>query len=444
MFWGTSIQTFALGKNGGRAPIILVGTRADKVNDDIVRRKFDEARTIIDMDVHGIAINNASKIQLGLGCNYDPKDLQELRRMVLNCGLGIADESVPAPWIGLENAIEQESGQLKTFKDIQELNASMVCPLQNEHSLRIFLEHMHSRGQLLYFPENTPDDLIILDPNLLIVFLNTLMRTFVHEQRSYGLALVDKKNRDGMVSKAYMMEAAEHALSTADPQNATQLLRMIIRLKIAFPYKHNRGRNPIYILPNMLPDHKDIECADAVEKGPKLQIRFHASCVTSWIPLGFYHQVLLAILSDVQNVSLSTIQGLPQIFKTKACLQYFNKFVLIDISWDNNTIYVDINNYSTHVSLSDLGVHEFILGLERALKTTREMYRNEENKMFLGIECPQHRNCFLDVQKIRTDGEEMCERRHCVDIADLYKRRCVSFLGVSFNTMISIYVLYFN
>ena len=99
-FWVSTIKTFTTDNGGGRAPIILVGTRSDEVDKDKIKVKFSEVKKVIQIqNVNCIAINNAAEIDITKSQDHDPEDLKELREMILNCGLGIADEKLPARWM---------------------------------------------------------------------------------------------------------------------------------------------------------------------------------------------------------------------------------------------------------------------------------------------------------------------------------------------------------
>lgn len=423
MFWSSSIKAFTADYSGGRAPIILVGTHADMVDDQTAKDRFNEARAIIQMDlITCIKINNAIKMDLGKDQENDPEDLKELRKMILNCGLGIADEKVPARWIDLQNALEKErqgSEKLVSFSRLQTLNKSMDVPLENEEDLRRFLEHLHTRGQLLYFPENLPTDFIILDPSLLIQFLNKIMRTSDNKYTNREARIVDKSNQDGMVSKEFILEAAQVLLQDRQEKYSEQLVTMLQRLKITYQYRLKQNADPIFIFPSLLPDYKNEETLAPKEKGPKLKISCTHQGLDVPVPVGFYHHLLVTILTEVDGVNLLDVENKPQIFKTHACFQYLSSAVLIDIYWENSAIYVHINNYSSKKNLTDIKLDVLIRNVERSIKLTMDIYRQTKVTFFLGIECPEHKNCFLSVAKLRNDDEDFCCKRHHVSTSDL-------------------------
>ncbi|WAR15537.1 hypothetical protein MAR_005642 [Mya arenaria] len=102
-FWTSSISAFTSDESNGRAPIVLVGTHGDKISDEDAQKKFKEVRAAINMErVECLKIDNT------LNAEYSPSDLEDLRNTLLELGLGISDEWVPAKWLDLEDALHQQ------------------------------------------------------------------------------------------------------------------------------------------------------------------------------------------------------------------------------------------------------------------------------------------------------------------------------------------------
>lgn len=422
MFWASSIKTFTSDTNGGRAPIILVGTHGDLVDDQTAEQKFNEARKIIGMElVNCIKINNTVEADFSKSQNEDPNDLQELRRLVLNCGLGIADESVPARWIDLQNALgekRRQGSKIISFTTLQDINKTMDIPVEHEESLHNFLEHLHCRGQLLYFPTKTQADLsnniIILEPNVLVELFNKIMRTADSKCVFQSPTIIDKSNRNGIVSWDFLKECALTLLEGDEQNSASELLKMLEHLKIIYLL-------PIQtecILPSLLPDRTDRITEEPRERGPKLKIAFKVNQVdrsTVPVPVGFYNHLVVSMLTEIEGISLFEEEDTPQIYKTHACLQYSQtEAILTDVYWKEYAVFVHVNNYSTDKSLAETDLNSFIIDIEKVIKLTLDIYRQSNICHFLGIECYEHEDTFLSVEKLRRDGKAMCSKRHMV------------------------------
>jgi len=414
-FWVSTIKTFTTDNGGGRAPIILVGTRSDEVDKDKIKVKFSEVKKVIQIqNVNCIAINNAAEIDITKSQDHDPEDLKELREMILNCGLGIADEKLPARWIDLNIALDKKRSTGTTmisFEDLQKMDERIDVSLGDDESIKSFLEHFHCRGQLMYFPEDGKSDLILLEPTLLVKFLNKLMRTTESKDVSQAAANHDQSNQDGMVSKEYILQAAKELVPSGHVHKLPGILK---RLKIVYEYKANAGDIPFYILPGLLPQFEPGTSESPCEKGPKLKITFSENHLNSGVPIGFFHHLLVAIMTDIEGVNIMEVEQKLQIYKTFACLQYLHIAVLVDISWERDVIYVHINSFASDVQLKDKGLDGFVRNIEKCIRTTMDIYRHTNAAYFLGVECPQHQDCYLDMKKLRESGKDMCKNRHLV------------------------------
>lgn len=420
IFWSSSVKAFTGNQDGGRAPVILVGTHGDKVDDQTAEKKFREARKIMNMDlINCIRIDNTITMNVkNVNSDEDPEDLKELRELILNCGLGIADEKVPARWIDLLNTIGQEEVQKKgimNMDDMERLNRKMDQPLQEKESIQNFLEHMHCRGELLYYPEC---DLIILNLNLIVEFLNTTMRTPDQNKIHQKAVVEDTHNQGGMVSEAFLMSAAESLLTDDLARRAKSLVDTLTHLKIAHEYKVEE-HNAFYILPSLLGDKNEEADNEPSRNGMRLKVTFQADGSKLLVPVGFYHNFVITLLTDVGDLYLQKVENILQIFRKYACLYYKDFKTLTDIYWKSAAIYIEISSSSDEINL-EVEDQEMLVGaIEKALKKTLGIYRHKNIGHFLGIECPKHRNNFLDVSVLRKKGEDLCEKRHIVKKEEL-------------------------
>ena len=416
-FWTSTIKTFTSDNGRGRAPIILVGTHADMVDESEAKKQFKEVKTCIQIqNINCIAINNAIETEH----HHDPEDLEELREMILNCGLGIADEKVPARWIDLNIALDNQRWKgtaLMSFADLKKLDETLDVALADDESIKSFLEHLHCRGQLMYFPEDGKSDLILLEPNILVKFLNRLMRTIESKDVDQSTCNNDWINIDGMASNEYIVNVAKEIVPVDEIEHVHKLPGILKRLKIVYECSTNEDDEPIYILPGLLPQFEPEPgtCEQPIEKGPKLKLAFSQSRLDSAVPLGFYHHFLVAILTDLDGATLVEHENKLQIFRTHACVQYRDTAVVIDLFWENDAIFIHINNFSEDVQLTDIGLDDLVKRIETCVRTTMDIYRHTNAAHFLGVECPQHQDCYLDLKKLRQSGKAMCKKRHTVN-----------------------------
>lgn len=410
------MKTFTADDNGARAPVILVGTHSDQVDDNEIKNKFQTARKIFEMEsVACISINNAAPMDIAKTQNDDPEDLKALRKHVLYCGLGICDEQVPARWIDLQCKVDhlrQDGTRVMSFKDIQDLNSAMDFPLQYPESIENFLDHLHCRGQILFYPEKTADNIILLDPSILVDFLNSILRTTGQCAASKAIAVEDPGNKNGIVSEEYMIKATDSVISSNTSLLSKCLIQMLIRLKIIYAYIAENDNRQLYILPSLLPDHEEESTVPSIETGPKLKITFKVSGIDAPIPVGFYQHLLVTVLTDINDISVLNLENIPQIFKTFATFEYVYEDVLVDIYWKNSAIFIHVNNYGHDVKLASVTLNTFIENLEKAVQTTADIYRQSRIKYDLCIECPEHQDCYVSVNKLREKGKDRCKKRH--------------------------------
>lgn len=434
-FWGSSVKAFTCDEKGGRAPVILVGTHGDMVNDSEAEYKFKDARDLLKMDrVEYLKINNISPI--GETLSKEPEDLKQLRDKILELGLGIADEKVQARWIDLEYILYKRkkkfpNKRIISFEKLQEINQTMDYPIQETESIKNFLEYMHYRGQVLFFPEaKHVERLIALEPVIVAKFLNALMRSSpdLRQKRSN----IDTSNQKGIISKDFIFKTVAEILKNeeidSDDDTIESILSMMESLKIIFHYQ-NREKEPatvMYILPSLLsakifePNDGDSE---PVESAPRLMIRFLND---DHLPPGFYYIFLTTLLTKLPDVSITREEGELQMFNLYVCLNLQkHKDILLEIYWESSKIFIDMKNYSDEVSLNDVNIFEFIKHVKVAVQNTLDTYRYYKIDYYFGAQCPKANPkgtiCYLNVQTLEEDGKARCKKKHVVKADDLWK-----------------------
>ncbi|XP_052819911.1 uncharacterized protein LOC128245722 [Mya arenaria] len=415
-FWTSSISAFTSDESNGRAPIVLVGTHGDKISDEDAQKKFKEVRAAINMErVECLKIDNT------LNAEYSPSDLEDLRNTLLELGLGISDEWVPAKWLDLEDALHQQKvggKHVLNFEELQKINRDIDFPLENDECLKSFLDHLHCRGQLMYFPENLPHDLVILNPVVLAKFLNALMR-FDHAEKQ-KTTNVDATNMNGIVSEEFISQTAGILFEKEKiVANVEALKKMLINLKIMLSFTQEELGGTKYILPSLLSDKAPITSSKPPkEKAPKIKIGFQKS----FLPPGFYHLLLVSLVTEVDDVSVSTVEDHPQLYCLGASLYLKYETVLIEIYWENSNIFIELNNYSIMRSLRDMKVETFVENVELAVQKTLAIYRQSSVGYIVSIECPDHRDVFVSLAKLRAKDEVMCPGMHALSLEYIVKK----------------------
>jgi len=427
-FWASSIKTFTSDDNGERAPVILVGTHGDMLDEATAKKRFDEAKQAIEMDtVTCLKVSNSTK------CD---KDITELRNAIFKVGLGIANESVPARWMELEDAIKKEQQNGKNvihFYDIKRINTKTVFKVKDEDGLRAFLKHVHCRGQWMYFPGDADDDnmdLIILKPVALAKFLNSLMRSsLVAEQNAVN---IDTTNLNGIVDYDFLTTAATILLKGENIDgDIKSLTKVLIRLKIMMKYTNEKTNETVYIIPSLLPlKQLSVSQSPPIERIPKIKIAFH-----NFLPLGFFHLFMVALVTDVADICISTIENIPQIFGLNATLYWKHQAILVDIRWDRSIIIIDIQNYSNKHALKDIEVGRLIDDIDSVILNTLEVYRQIAVRYTFFIQCPKCTDGvdnYLPLSLLSQNDEEvLCAARHAVTMNDVTNELQFRILPVS-------------
>ncbi|XP_045177045.2 uncharacterized protein LOC123537399 [Mercenaria mercenaria] len=410
-FWISSIMAYTRDERNAHAPFIIVGTHSDKVSNEAVREKVLHLRQLLK------TFTRLEFAKIDNTCSA-AKDihLTALRNKILDLGLGVIDEKVPARWINLEYAILQEKKIGKGFlylADIRELNKKSEVPVGDPSEIEAFLEHEHRRGWLMHFGHVDLKDIVILDPTLLASYFNILLREIPnHEFQSSGLVL------DGRIPEDFVLEAAAEAFNVQKSDSVLGIvLKILMRLHIMYHYKEN-----MYFVPCLLPHKEDREnLIDSrhLEKAPSIKLSF----TDAFVPPAFFH-LLIAALKEEECLNIYHKDGKARVYSLFCCFYFHRKTLWLEVYWHECCIFFDLKNYSTEISeLNSNRMLEAISIIRNKIEHILHVYRQDNVKYTLEVECVMHPAKFVDIQEAYEDGEVMCSdetQAHCI------KWECVS------------------
>ncbi|KAL3888926.1 hypothetical protein ACJMK2_001286, partial [Sinanodonta woodiana] len=178
--WLNSIHSCAPSSRSGIPPVILVGTHVDKIPEKSRQKVIDEYfmkirqmlkdKPIVFHLMDNIAIDNTQ---------CDPR-LGDLKRRIFELAEKQPHwgEEKPARWLPLEQAIMtmKASGvKVASFSVIEEINRSSSIKIEDREELEVFLTFQHDIGTILYFNVKGLNDMVVLDPQLMIDALKSLI-----------------------------------------------------------------------------------------------------------------------------------------------------------------------------------------------------------------------------------------------------------------------------
>ena len=407
MFWMSSIRAFTSDINGGNAPVIIVGTHIDKVKENAVKKrmnpeevineKFHNVREILKMsEVECIPINNAEP---------DESDLVALRNRILELGLGVIDEEIPAQWIDLERRIQEQKLKgtvIMTFSDLKQLDDEMDIPMKDTARIEAFLGHQHNRGHLIHFLHPNLKDLIILEPDVLAKFLNNLMRSRDRKNQRGIQHSTPIYNHNGIINQKYVTEIAQ--MMTEYPgikDNVDNLLNMLIHLSVIRPYKC-QNNDTRYLLPCLLPDRPEKDVSTASNATKSFQLVFP----NNHLPPPFYHILVGGLLNEWKLIEKAV--DTPEIYNLYACFQLDIETRQIQIYWKNSCVYIDIQNYSKTKELTTEKIFEVLDIIQKRTVEIFRVYRHTNTSYDIKVRCPQHKYSYVSFSGLKKNKEAMC------------------------------------
>ncbi|XP_045177026.2 uncharacterized protein LOC123537390 [Mercenaria mercenaria] len=413
-FWISSIKAYTRDEQDGHAPFIVVGTHKDKVTTEQIKEKFSHLRQVLRnlTQIEFVAIDNTCPAK-------SDTRLNALKNKILDLGLGVIDEEIPAQWINLEYIVLQKKNAGKSvlsFADIQDFDAKSDMPMRDPGRIEAFLEHEHRRGWLMHFCHVDLKDIIILDPTLLAGYFNVLLRKRPsYELPSSGMC------KDGIVHKAFILDAAAHAFNIPmSEENLTTISKILTHLHIMYHFEEDK-----YFLPCLLPHRDDRESLkDSLhhEKAPTLKLSF----ADAFVPPAFFH-LLIAALNEEQELKVYKKKDIPRIYNLFTCFCFQRDTLWLEVYWHECSIFFDLKNYSTQKKINEPGsnkLKEAMDIIQNKIDHILSVYRQDNVQYIIEIECPKHRSTFVDLQKAIDEDEVMCtdaDEVHAVSWSEISK-----------------------
>ncbi|XP_060598665.1 uncharacterized protein LOC132752367 isoform X2 [Ruditapes philippinarum] len=415
-FWISSIKAYTRDEQNGHAPFIIVGTHKDKVSKEEIREKFGSLRRVLKhlTQVEFVAIDNTLQIK-------DDKSLEALKNKILDLGLGVIDEEIPAQWINLENIVLQKKGAGKSLlklKEIQELDEKSDMPMKNLERIEAFLEHEHRRGWLMHFCHDDLKDIIILDPDLLARYFNVLLRPN-WDIPSSGLV------ENGIAHTDFIFDAAIHVFNVRKcEETLSTFTKILTHLHIMHFFEENK-----YFIPCLLPHQTEKDSFKKSlhrEKAPILKLSF----ADAYVPPAFYH-LLIAALNEDQSLNIYKKSDAPRIFNLFACFTFQRETLWLEVYWHECCVYFELKNYAVDTKINEPGCNklkEVIVIIQSKIDHILRVYRQNNVRYVVEIECTKHekdqKGVFVNLQKIRDKGEVMCtdgEEDHAITWDEISK-----------------------
>ncbi|KAL4222704.1 hypothetical protein ACF0H5_018745 [Mactra antiquata] len=410
-FWMSSIKAYTTDSKGGTSPIMVVGTHKDKLEppqnctiDEMIRTKFHEIQDILKMtDVECIAIDNTKP---------DPDDLQAIRDRVLELGLGVIDEKIPAQWIELERKVlEQKMDKGKyiiTFDELKDLDKGNDMPMKDDDRLEAFLGHQHCRGQLIHFPHEDLKNVIILYPDVLATFLNSLMR----DKEIMNRMGKGSYNRDGVINQMYIDKALDELKISEFQKMRKFLTDMLIHLNIIHGFQSHSDKVQ-YILPCLLP------CRS---KGNEMETEetkiFRIVFPNNTMPSAFFYILLSGLLKRWKLLECK--DGEPELYNFYACFYLEVTTVHMEVYWSQSYITVCIKNFSRKKTWTDIDLAKIVDTFTECITNIMQVYRHIGTHHVIKVQCPKHKESFVSLQQLRVDGEAMCfSKSHSVTLEEV-------------------------
>lgn len=424
VFWISSVKAFTTDSKGGSAPVIIVGTHLDKVKlnatkkkcsvEEEIKRKFNELRHIIGMpEVECVAIDNTST---------DKKVIDNLRDKILELGLGIMDEEIPAQWIDLQKRIQENKVKgtiFMSFDDIKRLDETMDFPVNEKSRLEAFLRHQHNHGHLIHFSYGGFRDLIILDPDVMAKFLNNLMRDKKQKYRTDNVHRTRMLTHTGIVNYDFILKAAKMMPEYKGiEENIEKLLKMLIHLWVIRQYKCDEKGNR-YLMPCLLPD-KPEELQQKTSTSARNETKsFQIVFPDNQMPPPFFHVLVVGLLNEWKLVERSLDK--PEIYYLYACFRLDSETQQMEIFWKASSVYINIYNFSRKKKLTDTQIFGILKKIEKRIEDIFHDYRQTDKAYEIRVQCPRHQD-FVSLSTLRQEGEAMCYSQfpHAVDMTEVF------------------------
>ncbi|XP_060604835.1 probable serine/threonine-protein kinase roco6 [Ruditapes philippinarum] len=177
-FWLNSIHEFCGSSDESGPPVLLVGTRADKIKQlfpektkqmAIINNYFYELRSLF----HKESISHLIEEDFPVDNTIKNGSIDLLKKKIVESAKAQSywGEIIPAKWITLENSIailKNEGSKVLHIDMLRRLNNTLPVPIETDEVLKLFLRFHHESGNILYYSDDNLGDTIVLDPQWLI------------------------------------------------------------------------------------------------------------------------------------------------------------------------------------------------------------------------------------------------------------------------------------
>ena len=337
--------------------------------------------------------------------------------MIVDRGLGIIEPDIPV--------IEQEKGvAILFFEDLKKLNMSTDVPINDDETLREFLNYEHLHGCLMYFESEGLENIIILDPMILVVFLNLLLE----KRPKNKVTLFERVSasgfcRDGIFDIRYIKDlAGEFDQTAVINENLDVLLNIIVHLRIAFPLDESLKTGiKEYFMPSLLNEitSEEINELDEDPAAPTIVIDFGRT----YAPPAIFHRLIASCLWS--NFKPDTDRhGSVRIFNGHASFVLTeDECEILQLKWKTSQIHITPFERGKAKPLKETKFCTALKEIVRILDEIIDLYRHKLNYE-LFVVCPQHSEppCLIPVSKLIASGQFPCKpagRPHAVDRAQL-------------------------
>ena len=319
--------------------------------------------------------------------------LEDLKSLIIERGLGIIEPEIPAQWINLERVImtEQDKGtSLLTFDEFRQMDLETDVPFNDDKLLREFLTHEHIHGCLMYFDSQGLENIIILDPMILVLFLNLLLEKRPDDREVlYERVSQSGFCRDGIFDKKYVEDlSVEMSQYGIVHKHIKKLLKIIVHLGIAFPLpKTHKTFSSEYFMPSLLqemPVEKAEQIKTIPQAAPTIVIDFGRTC----IPPSIFHRLVAKCLwnnfePDKEDDSIQIYNGLARFNLTKDKMEWFQ------LMWKKFQIHISVFDFCDKRPVQKMKCNEALEKIVLILEEIIEIYRHEV-VYEINVVCPTH------------------------------------------------------
>ncbi|XP_053392176.1 uncharacterized protein LOC128554881 [Mercenaria mercenaria] len=316
--WLKSIHEFCSSSDDQGPPVLLVGTFADKLNQEKREDMIDEFFYTLRKSLVDKATNcHLTDEDFAIDNSIVDGNIEKLRQHIFKVASRQSywGELIPARWVTLENSIDnlKDKGEKVLRKsEFLDLNNRLPVPLETEEELELFLRFHHETGNILYYREEKLNDTIVLDPQWLIDAFKSLItaRMFCCRKPTILKKWIEFDQSailtHGLIDAVWSKED-----NSIFHEHKDLLLNYLDRLGlIAKP--HEESVTDYYFAPCVLktcPTADLLSCLDCENQKPTSKLCF--TTTSGFLPTAVFNKLLAAFIS---KWTLSKINGKRLIF----------------------------------------------------------------------------------------------------------------------------------